>query len=202
MQNEELTKELNLLQDKFNKEIEDVKKKYEKPMFEVGKYIAWIDEINFYAAHKDCLAIIVKDMGEDVNVKWISKTTQMDGVYSKSNFYLLNTSQEVESALTKEAVKRGFKEGVKFKPVTPNVHNETIATCNDTFKYWDKPLHGHDAGLSSNKNWIFQNGTWAEIIKEKTLDELASELSYTTLEDIKHKLIKNKQEVINILNNL
>lgn len=27
--NEELTKELNLLQEKFNKEIEDVKKKYE-----------------------------------------------------------------------------------------------------------------------------------------------------------------------------
>ncbi len=30
MQNEELTKELNALQEKFNKEIEDVKKKYEK----------------------------------------------------------------------------------------------------------------------------------------------------------------------------
>jgi hypothetical protein len=28
--NEELTKELNALQEKFNKEIEDVKKKYEK----------------------------------------------------------------------------------------------------------------------------------------------------------------------------
>lgn len=38
--------------------------------------------------------------------------------------------------------------------------------------------------------------------KETTIDELASYLSYSNFDTVKHRLIQKKQEIINALNNL
>jgi len=83
------------------------------------------------------------------------------------------TNQEVLEALTKEAVKRGFKEGLKVMPLweTPKTH-------------WE--VHNNQTRFDEKSNsfyfgcCIFQNGTWATIIKPKqmTIQEIEKELGY------------------------
>jgi hypothetical protein len=115
---------------------------------------------------------------------------------------ILATPKEVEAALTKEAVKRGFLKTKKVKNNFTIEEGFIYDITNDKF-YFDITLNR----LSLAGIYIFQNGSWAEIIKEKTLDELASE--FKTYKHMRNSaqafsefLTENKQEVINILNNL
>ncbi len=195
--NEELTKELNAIQEKFNKEIEDVKKKYDKPMFEVGKWYKINSErhtglFNITKYYNEI--ITAYGFGGD-DMEWYNECEGW--AYYDYNYVVLATPEEVEAALTNEAVKRGFKEGVRFK--TPCSNTEYIAKGNIII--WQ---NGNTFGLrlSDSYGLILDNGKWAEIIKENTLDEIANKLSYTTAADIKHKLLKYKEEIINALNKL
>jgi hypothetical protein len=191
MQNEELTKELNLLQEKFKKEIEDVKKKYEK----VEKINGWYKDDKFpnWIAYYDFDNNTM--YGIDSSNEWFNMS-----IYAFKNNRLA-TPEEVEAALTKEAVKRGFKEGVKL---CGKIGSEDLSYEFEKWKYYEL-----DNRLELYGSNVFDNGTWAEIIKEKTLDELASEYynfrqnwGDATCEAFKAFLKENKQEVINILNNL
>lgn len=74
------------------------------------------------------------------------------------------THQEVEEALIKEAKKRGFKEGVRFKSNTPNVYGDTNHTMTDYVKF-----DFTENGLFSGKGWIFKDGVWAEIVKDEPI---------------------------------
>jgi len=83
------------------------------------------------------------------------------------------TNKEVLETLSKEAVKRGFKEGVKVMPLweTPKTHWEV----HDNQTRFEKEGNSFYFGCC-----IFQNGTWAQIIKPKqmTKQEIEKELGY------------------------
>ena len=68
------------------------------------------------------------------------------------------TNEEVEAALIKEAKKRGFKEGVKFKGLSEGLGDVVAIT---TVKY-----DINNKSLYSNGEWIFKDGQWSEIIEE------------------------------------
>jgi len=89
----------------------------------------------------------------------------------------LSEEQEVFEALTNEAVKRGFKEGINVK-----APKGTTGIITDNFS--------HEFRVESNKFYfhnmcVFDNGTWAEICKEKpkeiTISEIEKILGYKIL---------------------
>jgi len=89
------------------------------------------------------------------------------------------TEQEVFEALTNEAVKRGFKEGVTIKNHQGTfILNELDLVMSDG-KYNDGIWTLQGKGL-----WLFMNGTWSEIIdqpKEITISEIEKILGYKIL---------------------
>jgi len=185
MQNEELTKELNALQEKFNKEIEDVKKKHEvKPMFEVGK---WYKKRN--------LIVYVTDIKENGNAcngyglnyndEWLNLNNYEWGIQD----CVLANPEEVEKALTKEAVKR--YEGVK-KVVSARYKWDATFIDKGSTKF-------DEYGFMYKGCYVFYNSEWATPIKEKTLDEIVRDLECFSC-NVKEYLTANKKEIINALN--
>jgi len=63
-----------------------------------------------------------------------------------------------------EAIHRGFRKGVKFKSVEPNINNESIITFGKMTE--DFLFFGLD--MFNSRGWILKNGKWAEIIDDKT----------------------------------
>jgi hypothetical protein len=98
--------------------------------------------------------------------KWIQQN------WSWSNYYkdvILATHKEVEEALIKEAKKRGFKEGLVTK------YGEITNRYEHNFNSRDKSFHFHNI-------MVFENGKWAEIIKETiTKEQAEKELGKTIL---------------------
>jgi hypothetical protein len=80
------------------------------------------------------------------------------------------TDKEVEDALIKEAKRRGFKEGVKFKCL----YNHIIGgSC--------VPMLGSDGLLWIEKGCVFRNGIWATPLKTITKEEAEKQLGKTIL---------------------
>lgn len=208
MQNEALTRELNELQERFNKEIENVKNKYE-----IKQLNRWYkcDKRNFI------MFVISKDerrCGEYYNGYGFYNNTWF--VTDKDTRHLddceLMTPEEVQEALTKEAVKKYDGQKVKCLGSHNDIGNIDFSKHS---KYDCKAVIFSDKCLWIGKSdcngnirvCVFDNGQWAEIVKEKTLDDLAME--FKTYKHMRNSaqafsdfLTKNKQEVINILNNL
>ena len=91
------------------------------------------------------------------------------------------TDKEVKQALIKEAIKKGFKLGVDFKFIEGGVNYSglrKIAKVGSTFKYENGILQTLGYG-----EWtIFNNGKWAEIIKETiTKEQAEKELGKTII---------------------
>ena len=80
------------------------------------------------------------------------------------------TEKEVEEALIKEAKKRGFKEGVKYKN---RLHS--FGFINDScWEFNGKSNYlGQRGNEVNNLHFIFDEGKWAEIIKEIITKEQA-----------------------------
>jgi len=82
----------------------------------------------------------------------------------ESGLYVLATSSEIKEALIKEAEKRGFKEGVKFKCIDGDEWISPNRIVNN--KSWEYELNS----LSKRGQvCIYHNGKWAEIIEEETI---------------------------------
>lgn len=79
------------------------------------------------------------------------------------------TPEEVGIALMTEAKKRGYEYGVKIRGISTNF---SFVIHDDYFKFYKDTNV-----LTLGDNLIFENGEWAEIIKETeielTLDEIA-----------------------------
>jgi len=102
----------------------------------------------------------------------------------------LASEEEVKEALIKEAKKRGFKEGIKFKSVKRVLHGgEITKSIEKTFIrpiFVHYPSHNETSVLNNGTDAIFYNGNWAEIISnpieekiknlQKQLDELKKQL--------------------------
>lgn len=94
-----------------------------------------------------------------------------------NNLYFLATNEEVEAALIAEAKKRGFVEGVKYKNTEGELH-----VCGDLY------FGGNGWIYSANQGMIFEDGKWAEIIKETPEDFLNEILN----KDLTCKIDKEK----------
>ena len=81
-----------------------------------------------------------------------------DPMHNNNKAWTEASKKEVEKMLIKEAKRRGFKEGVKFKSV--NGHPFTLDEC------WFSDLDSYTM-WSSGCGIIFKNGKWAEIIENK-----------------------------------
>jgi hypothetical protein len=96
-----------------------------------------------------------------------------------SNTLTPATEKEVEEALIKEAKKRGFKDGVKYKN-----RLDSFGFINDSC--WEFNGKSNYLGQRGNKvnrlHFIFDEGKWAEIIKETiTKEQAEKELGKTIL---------------------
>ena len=83
------------------------------------------------------------------------------------------TDKEVREALIKEAKRRGFKEGVKFKSM-----NNRFSVLNESFRYQEISKNTLDAFGCYN---IFQDGEWATIVETITKEQAEKELGKTIL---------------------
>ena len=99
------------------------------------------------------------------------------GLMNRSAFncghYTKATHQEIETALINEAKKRGFEKGVKY----------LSAWRGKNCTYPENLNYDSERNCLSGRfgnNCIFQNGTWATIIKPKqmTQEEIEKELGY------------------------
>jgi hypothetical protein len=103
---------------------------------------------------------------------------ESNAIWGAEDVYELATETEVFEALKNEAIKRGFKEGVKYRTGTNSTY---IASGGLTLDVFDLDLrlrfNGGLIGL------IFENGKWATIIKEPTI-ELNGEYTKVQLTDI------------------
>jgi len=89
--------------------------------------------------------------------------------FENSNYKLSNcavdrpaTPQEIQDALEKEAVRRGFKEGIEY--LSPSSRIDNICDGNFNFNNGDNCLY-------SNGIAVFNNGIWATIIQTITKQE-------------------------------
>lgn len=122
-----------------------------KTELEVGKWYKYKDS----GVHLVCFTSVQESEGYGFDLSGWQKLT----IWSQHNLRLA-TDEEVKTALVKEAEKRGFKNGVKYKNV--NTEEQETQTIKD-FK------HIFCSTSFLTDGWggaIFKDGIWAEIIKE------------------------------------
>jgi hypothetical protein len=160
---EELEKELKLL-----REIEELKN---KPKFEVGKWYKLTRDYGILK--KDMVFMYVRRQDDDNKYPFVIVNHQMFSEVSDGgkNYLAPNkdqlieaTNEEVQTALIKEAKKRGFKEGVRFELIKGR-----IGVINDTriIDYEFRYIHQENElviQMLGASYTIFKNGKWATII--------------------------------------
>ena len=144
MTTEEKINQLQAQIDELRKEV--------KPKFEVGKWYKFKSGIMNY------------QNGEYGYGVWNDNWHDMICFDGREKAERPATDKEVEEALIKEAERRGFKKGVRFKSAIRNW--ECLPSKND-FKYTHKHDYYGGCLLFLDGNGVFYNGKWAEIIKDE-----------------------------------
>ena len=137
---------------------------------EFGKWYISENYLVYYLGNYKCNCIKLSDG------KWIENVYHSLSNHLKS--YRLATEEEVVKALINEAIKRGYKKGVKCKFGTSK-EIRVIETNNFFFDFNSNKLYlRHSSG--DNADEIFRNGFWAEIIKEyiPTQEEIDRVINY------------------------
>jgi len=102
----------------------------------------------------------------------------MDGGGVYTNSWTPATEKQVEEALIKEAKKRGFKRGAKFKGINRyGVSSDVIWTETEDFELFTD----QEGTILCGGGNCFANGKWAEIIeetKELTVEQISEKLGY------------------------
>ena len=167
----EITKEQVLeLKSSGNWKVSDRLKKWFPEAFkvelEVGKVYKFKEKNRFMFkfAGKYSIRENSGSYGFNMAGKWFENLgVSQDDVYQEA------TTEEWESALIKEAKKRGYKNGNYKCLDLPNCTEEVV---NDFF-YENKDLWH---GVSGRGNLIFDNGVWAEIIKTISKEDAEKQL--------------------------
>lgn len=173
----------------------------EKPKLVSGWYVdksqkGWIANFNFDTN---------KVYGIDTNGNWFKNyIDELDINDFKKGVNIPATPSEVQEALKKEYYKRGYERGKWIDLDRKDVTN-TCSLINIKFIFKEE----------SNELWVqgcgivFHNGKWAEIIKTKTINELAflfkekyNRSPKNLLDFYKEFSLENKQTIIETLNNL
>lgn len=137
---------------------------------EFGKWYISKHYLVYYLGNYKCNCIKLSD-GE-----WIENVYHSLSGHLKS--YRLATEEEVVKALINEAIKRGYKKGVKCKFGTSK-EIRTIETNKFFFDFNSNKLYlRHSSG--DNADEIFRNGFWAEIVIEDipTQEEIDRVINY------------------------
>jgi hypothetical protein len=165
MKTEERIKELEA---RFQAELTELKKEL-KSELEVGKWyfaihgtITWI--VNPIRVTK---GRIEEFYGTNDYSGWKDDAGGTWGNISECKEFRLATNEEVFEALKKEAINRGFKEGAKYS----NWLHSNGFIKESCYKYdiKENSLSQVNNGGSHNVHWIFKDGKWAEIIKDKIM---------------------------------
>ena len=145
--------------DALEAELQQLKKELETPTFEVGKwYNSDGDSLLFITEFNANGEKTFKGYGFHFS-KW-----SFEQWWNYDNFLTPATDKEVEAALIKEAKKRGFKDGVKIKPVSGDIN----ILFDNKFEYLKK-WHEYKNALFIDNYLVFSNGKWAEIIKDEPI---------------------------------
>lgn len=178
-----MSKELERKIEEFQKTLDGLKEELKKSSFidcfEVGKwYKNRFGELGCYESGR-C------GYGFESNGTWRDSGTAF-GFNDATYEWIAATHSEVESALIAEAKKRGFKEGVVFNSPNPQYEfsfNQKL--ISSSFKLMGNTLSGRSDKNTGSCN-IFQDGEWAEIIKEGVIKVGG------------HEVTKAEKDVINI----
>ena len=196
-----MKKELETLIAELHKEVDAKIDKLIKPEFELNRWyktnlgsIYFIDKIE----NGMCFGYGFDNSGNEPN-KWIDYREQ-------SLLYRLErpaTPAEVQEALEKEAVKRGFVANIKVKDKGLCLSNKDyfisptpkyqFASCNNRF--WVESKDGYSI-------CIFDKGIWATPIKTMTIDELEHGLRAAYPYGYNKYLTENKTQIIETLNSI
>jgi len=98
--------------------------------------------------------------GFDLNGKWYHSKTDLNPSDDKKNRYA--TESEIQEALVKEAIKRGYENGNHKRLDKPHWTEKNVEN-NYFFENGNLWL-----GTKNCANCVFKNGTWAEIIQVPT----------------------------------
>lgn len=151
---------------KYTKQLEGLESK----KLELNKWYIGINQHPVFLVSKSKSNNMFYCYGFDLNGEWFDEYEE--GRRSQThvkNFKIPATEEEVFEALKAEAIKRGFKEGVKTKGVGDNLEVSTI-TEGMEYKPSDNVLKSNCVGKFYIKRNIFKNGSWAEIISTPTLN--------------------------------
>lgn len=134
--------------EKLEKRLAELKS---QPDFEVGKWYKAKSHNAFFCYKGNGVGYGIR-----INNVWIDEEPM-----TEISLWTEATKEEVESALIKQAEKRGFKEGVRFKSASSNMEI-TLGKVKPSM--YDNLLYMSLVGV------VFCNGKWAEIIEEPKVE--------------------------------
>ena len=166
-----------------------------KSKFEIGEYVEW-------SGHNPGFGFIIgkcESFDDSYKVHFCNSESKVNPEKTSCNYKHLRklTQKEVEEALTKEAVKRGFKINTRISGFWGTDIKEILGDYK--FELYESVGKHH---FKLGDRCIFLDGTWSTPIKTKTIDELANILKFSDGCFISDYFKDNKQEIIETLNNL
>jgi len=147
--------------------------------FEVGKWYMGDDGLIFHITNITQFRNSFGGYGFGDNGNWFNDKSDTIGVDDEREA----TPQEVESALIKEAKKRGFKEGCVYDATKLGHIEQTNCSIQGNNFEWDENT------LMIDRWEIFRDGKWAEIVEEKKEEK---EVMLTKLEEAMSGLKENR----------
>lgn len=123
--------------------------------FEVGKW--------YYDIYENTVCLL-SSVCKDGGLNFVKNIFGEDGCWyagkGRYSHFRPATQEEVEEALIKEAKRRGFKEGVKFKTIYGSMRTVDVIKCD----YEDFAVYCKGGGV------IYEDGKWAEVVSGKKED--------------------------------
>ena len=160
----------------------------EKTKYEVGKW-NWTKVGSLFFVEK-----IDKDKcfgyGLNYNNKWVNSV-----VCDLKHIKRIATDAEVTEMLTKEAIKRGLAEGA-----SADLRNIDVL-FRENYSFKTSNYRASSSYFSLDDVFIMQNGIWATVIEERSLEEWINECMKSRL-SMETFIKSTKTELIEILKNL
>lgn len=158
-----------------------------KPKFEVGQWVYFNDTYSYGIFRFKSIVDSVHSTDEGyqigINNNWVDAHIQSKR-YVKDNNCSKATPEQIQDVLSRVAIHKGFKEGVRFKSAMTEYSykvSEYVA-----FRYQD-----HCDAL--NEGWgncVYYQGKWAEIVKEEVPEYVECVSEYPPIGATKGKIYK------------
>ena len=143
--------------EKLQNELNELKKELNKREFEIGKWYIGEDNHGIYLFNYNGESHAFGFYHDYWQSEWyVGESSDGWGVDLRQA-----TATEIETALRKEAERRGFKKGVKYKGALYG-HEEKIKSEFNYFSHGEKEYLTDGYGDS-----VYHNGNWAEIIEDE-----------------------------------